>query len=155
MSLETALVSRWNATGLNTSIGLLYPGGEPEALERTGGDTLAQVIPEGTGFPRCQYLLFPEMLEMKTVDSRIHVAPVRFGIWHDSWAELEAFLDAVDGVFVNAEQAATLPLALSADEGYVMSVEYLSRVRRKFRRDLCLGILDIAIRWAKLDLIPG
>lgn len=103
LAVDTAIVNRWNATGLNTSIGTLYDTRQPE----------------GTALP---YGVFENISDAKmsqTRYSRYHEALIQFQIYHTNKESLGALCDLIDTAFCNPNFASQNPLSIPKPEGVV------------------------------------
>lgn len=112
-ALMTAVLTRWNAAGLNSSLGLLYPAGEGRASTRNVGGA-----PETDDLPRFEYMVIKPPAQQKSRNSRITQASAVFHLWGKTALLSSGYVSSVWSAFTNADEA---PMSLS--NGDILEVD--------------------------------
>ena len=159
MSVGAAIVSRWNDSGLDSSVANLYRG-TPEPADpfssysrttfKNGGTPLDDDSPT---FPRAEYLLAPEDRVIGTTAGTILNTTVVFKIWHNDLDTLEALQDTVVGLLDNSDRAATSPLSLSS--GSTISMMFLGKEAWPVEDNVCTGVIRFSLEYIRTNTVPG
>lgn len=104
--LDEAILTRWNAKGLNTSIAPLYDHQQPE----------------GSALPYCSFSNVSDRKAHQTVASRYQEAMVQFELWHTSKEACGALCELIEQGFINANRASTNALAVPQPDGIVSCI---------------------------------
>ncbi len=136
LALREAIYTRWENTGLTSSVAPLYAGERDAA-------------PEQTPLPRAQYNLSVDTQRTRSRGAQELLQNVRFLIWGSDDATVQQHLDRVEAAFVDAELADENPFSLPPDDGRILSVDYVSQAIVQENRALFQGVLDLQIQWCR------
>ena len=101
--IDQAIVTRWNAQGLDASISTLW-------------DTQ---VPEGSTLPYAVMTNISDARFSQTEQSRYQNQMVQFDVYHTSKESCGALMELVDTAFLHANLAKTNPLSVAAPDGIV------------------------------------
>jgi len=148
MSMAGAIVTRWDATGLDTSICELfrvYPGGEVGGTPEDD-DTADPLL------PRAQFYLEGDNNTEGTVGYTLREIVLRFELWHSSGVSLETALDLIEDTFDNSYRAGTDPVTIP--NGVINKIEYVSRESGPANEQVHFGFVEFEIEWQKTFAVP-
>ena len=140
-TIEDALVTRWNALGLNTSIATLYPGDWGAAPESSA--TL----------PRAEYETPADTLESQSRGSEVIEQIVQFKVWGMVRSTVRSNITTILSQFVNGDRAATNPMSLST--GTILNIDRVYGTVQKVDDKLFEGTCEIMIRWRRVATVPA
>lgn len=131
MSLATAIVARWNAKSLNSTIANLYSGEEEGA-------------PPTTDLPRASFEVEDEqrLMQDESVADKIMVAPFTFTVYAASQDLADTYGDAIENAFDNSHAAASSPFGLPA----YASVQHVTCGGRSVRKEV-QGVYRLDMRF--------
>lgn len=150
-SIESAIVSRWNAVDFDTSIALLYPGEDAPTPETT------ITSPTSLGMPRASYMLFDEEVDVWSRGSIVITQEVRIEIWMTSRPNVRAALLQIQQAFNNAEIATTDPMTLDSSYGTIIGVMQQPGGQNIVKEDDAVfhGYAAFEVRWVKVNSVPS
>lgn len=108
LNLDIAIVNRWNAKGLNVSIGTLYDTRQPE----------------GSALPYAVFENISDTKRIQTPFSRYHTALIQVQVYHTTKEACGALCELVDTAFKNPNVALTNPgtqLSVPGPDGIVQA----------------------------------
>lgn len=141
-AIAAAVVSRWDARSLDTSIASLYPG-EDEAS------------PEGTSLPRAQYILLDDRQIFRSRGRRIYQTPVQFEVFADGYSNATSYKDSIESEFVNSENATANAFSISASTGCVISVDWSSGTVTQEDDNIYRALVTLLVTWQKNETFPA
>lgn len=150
MSLAAAVVTRWDAAGLNSSVAELYRANPGMADFGAMPEDIAS-----SGLPRAEFFIIDDSPAVHTVGYRIRRATLTFRVYHTNDSTLETVLTSIEDNFDNAENAATGPMSLSASFGELLCVDFQSRELHPVDEGIFMGTLDFSIHWQKSRITPS
>lgn len=161
MSIEIpkAIVMRWNAAGLNTSLGALHPGSTATtSIARTQSDADQKLsvfggLPE-SNLPRYEYVVDFSEVEVEASHARVQIVPVRFLAWTSTALKAWQDIDTIQSKFVDAESASTNPLSVDSSVGYILAVRYDAKTAIRVDRSVWVGVLQVQVEWMEAKVTP-
>lgn len=136
LALREAIHRRWTDAGLDAAVAALFPGDRDAA-------------PETTGLPRAQYSLPADFVRAVSRATCERIQPVRFAVWGTSDSAVAAFLDAIEGAFVDAQASTVDPFALPEGDGTILGSDYREKTISQERETIFRGVLQIDVQWMK------
>ena len=139
-ALKNAIVSRWDAAGLDTSVGELYYGED-------------QGSPEEQSLPRAQFSLLDDLEEVESRGATVRVQPVQFETIRSTSDSGASDLDLIQAAFKNSHAAATNPLTVtSATVNHVMR---LSGTVIQEDDTIYRAVGRYSIKWTECNITPS
>jgi len=163
MSIEIpkAIVARWNAAGLNTSLGALHPGSsalsDSVRFAQSSAEQPRSVfggLPEST-LPRYEYIVDFSDLHTEASHARVQIVPVRFLAWTQTAIKAWQDIDTIQSNFVDAELASTSPLSIDSTVGYILAVRYDTKTAIRVDRAVWMGVLQVQVEWLEKKVTPS
>jgi hypothetical protein len=159
MSIGAAIVSRWDAVGLNSTIANLYRGAPDPSdpfstYSRPGqkyGSTPLDDADES--LPRAEFIIGAADRIIDSTSSKIYQADIVFKVWHSDLTALETLIDTAEDLLDNSNRAATSPMSLTG--GFIVLMKHLGSESWVIDDNLCTGIMRFDLTWQKPATIPG
>jgi len=156
VELPKAVVTRWNAAGLNTSLGPLRPGGT--TIFSRGDTTRVQATQQQMTFgglpeselPRYEYLVSFAETHLRGSQSDFRTVPVVFFAWTNSYLKSLQDLDTIEAAYVDSEWADSSPFTISNSVGKVLAVNYGGHTVVRADRQVWVGVLQLEVEWSRL-----
>mgnify|MGYP003330279523 CR=1 FL=1 len=126
MTLQKAIVDRWNNAGLDESINSLWLGSSegPEHLIKAGGaDLKSDGGPKNEKLPRARYVVLDHELLGTTASNKILKAPFFFFIYAKSPTDLATYTESIITAFENSHKLTTDPFEV--DEGCIVHLDWV------------------------------
>lgn len=157
-ALHKAIADRWNDAGLNATYGTLYPFGG------TGTRSVSAVIsnvarvqdkaywpgsPQETAFPRAEYEVDFDSLEIRTANSDIKTAPAIFNVFVKTHLTASQALDSMCDGLVDSESADVDPIDMPCAKGGIVAVDHLSAAVIKVGSNIHLAQLRVEVTWSE------
>lgn len=137
----TAIVTRWTAAGLNSSLGTLWPSGE--------GRT-ARGAPPTDLLPRFEYMVNDPAPQNKSRNSRINQAAATFDLWGKSALLASGYVDSVKSKFLNADE---VPMTMTG--GDILEVDLAGSSCGQMDDQVWLGQLVVLFRIRVDQTVPA
>lgn len=163
MSVEIpkAIVARWNAAGLDTSLGALHPGSVAtseslrymQSASRQSSSVFGG-LPEST-LPRYEYIIDFSDLYAEASHARVQIVPVRFLAWTQTALKAWQDIDTIQSKFVDAEVASTSPLSIDSTVGHILAVRYDTKTAIRVDRAVWMGVLQVQVEWLEAKVTPS
>lgn len=149
-TLSIAVVSYWNAKGLNTSIAKLHPG-QTSATPETTVPT-----PTTAGMPRAQYILQRENPDVWSKGGLVVTQDLYLEVYSTDSPTAERFMQLISAAFNNAENAVTNPMTLDPSTGQILGVMEQGDLYVDKEDDAVFhGFAMYEIRWRKPNNRPS
>ena len=127
MSIASALVSRWNDRGLDSSIKAIWPGSEdgPEQLALSGSTSKVDGDggPPKETLPRARFVVMESEEMEKTASSKVFSQKFFIFMYAKSMDDLNDWSQLVKNAFENSHLSSTDPFSL--DEGCVIHLDWV------------------------------
>lgn len=151
MSLPAAVVTRWDAAGLDSSVAPLYRANPAFAEFGAAPEDLAT-----STLPRAEFFIRDDSPVEHTVAYRIRSAFLTIRVYHSNEETLETLLTSIEDNFDNAENAGTNPFSLPTAFGTVNCIDFAGgREVHPVDEGIFLGTLEFQIRWTKARTTPA
>ena len=157
-ALIKAIEDRWDDAGLTASLGTLYRFGGSTArsvstvLRNISGSEDEVYIPgppQEKTFPRCEFMVDFDALEIRSASSHIKAVPVIFQVFVKLALTADNALDTMSSAFVDSESASTNPLDIVCAKGGIVAVDPIGGVAFKIRGNMYVARLHVEITWSE------
>lgn len=148
MGIYQATLSRWNDTGLNSSIcRLVWVHPDSNDYGGTSEEDADSVM------PRAEYYFDEEKPDEFTVSYTLRQARLVFNVWLATGSALETALDLIEAKYDNSWRAGTDPFAIT--NGTVTRVQFMGRESGPVDENVFTGSLEFEVEWQKTSSVPA
>lgn len=128
MSLDNAIIDRWNSQNLDSLVKDLWPGssiGPDEMLKPGSSNMKSDGGPADELLPRARYNTMPAELVEMTAGSKVYGQKFFIFVYAKNMSDLDTYSDLIINTFENAHIAPTDPFSM--DEGCVIHLDWVER----------------------------
>ena len=139
-SIATAVLTRWDAVGLDTTVDTLY---------------WASKAPESDVLPRVVFQLTTINRRTLTRGSLMKTGRLRFQMWGKTPELVQGYIDAIQPLFHNSDKAATDPLVSTADDTNITECLYADSANMEEDDNVYQGVIEFDIEWQETNTVPS
>ena len=143
IDIDNAILTRWNAASLNTSIATLYPGDDVSTPEESSPT-----------MPRANYYSMDDPLESESRGTLVKVKQYTFQVFATTYEAAAGYVKSIAAAFLNSENSTSNALQVAASIGKILSTHEVNEMTIKHDDSTFEGNYVLSVRWRKAKAIP-